>query len=150
MTLVKYEPMRDFDRLSRSLGSFLGSFEPGIKFETGDFLPKVDISETDSTLQIHIEMPGLTKDDFKVSINDERVLIIKGSKKRIAEDKGDEKNGVIYHRIERSCGEFTRSFVLPDYVNTDSINANFDSGVLNLVFEKTAPIKPKEIEISIN
>lgn len=148
MTLVKYEPFRGFGNLTRRMNSMFNSFEPRFAFETGDFLPRVDISETEKQLHLQAEIPGLSKDDFKLTVSDDKVLVLKGSKKRESEDKKEE-NGVTYHRIERSCGEFTRSFVLPDYVNPESISAKFDNGVLNISFDKVEPVKPKEIEISV-
>ncbi len=148
MSIIKYDPFRGLESITRRLSSFLNQFEPSTSFEFGNFVPKVDISEDDKFLKIQAEMPGLSKDDFKVTINDENVLCIKGSKKKEKEEK-DEKDGRTYHRIERSYGEFTRSFVLPDYIKNDSIQAKYEDGVLNITFEKTEPAKPKEIKISV-
>ncbi len=149
MNLVKYDPMPGFGSLTRRLNSLMNNFEPRLSIETGDFLPRVDISETEKQLLIHAEMPGLSKDDFKVTVSDDRLLILKGSKKRNIEDKSEE-GGVTYHRIERTSGEFIRSFALPDYVDAGSIKAKFESGVLAITFDKTEPVQPKEIEISVS
>ncbi|GAB1371864.1 Hsp20/alpha crystallin family protein [Candidatus Kapaibacterium sp.] len=149
MTLVKYDPFRGFNNMARRMNTLISEFEPKLSIETGDFLPRVDISENEKQITIHAEMPGLSRDDFKLTVTDDKVLVLKGSKKREKEDKSDEK-GVTYHRIERSCGEFTRSFVLPDYVKEDSINAKFENGVLTVTLDKSEPVMPKEIEISVN
>ena len=141
--------MPGFGSLTRRLNSLMNNFEPRLSIETGDFLPRVDISETEKQLLIHAEMPGLSKDDFKVTVSDDRLLILKGSKKRNIEDKSEE-GGVTYHRIERTSGEFIRSFALPDYVDAGSIKAKFESGVLAITFDKTEPVQPKEIEISVS
>lgn len=149
MTIMKYNPSRSLGGLTRRMNSIFNTFEPSFAFETGDFLPRVDISETEKQLQIQAEIPGLTKDDFKLTVNDNNVLVLKGSKKRESEEQKNE-NGITYQRIERTCGEFTRSFVLPDNVNPESIAAKFENGVLNIAFDKIEPQKPKEIEISVN
>lgn len=149
MSIVKYDPMRGFDSLAKRMNSFFNNIEPRVGFETGDFLPRVDISENDQKLMITAEMPGISKEDFKVTVDDDRILVIKGTKKRENVEKS-EQGGMTYHRLERTCGNFVRSFALPDYVNTESINAKFENGVLNISFDKAAPVQPKEIEISVS
>lgn len=148
MTLVKYDPFRGFGGLTRRMNSMINTFEPRLAFETGDFLPKVDISETDKLININAEMPGLSKDDFRLTISDDKVLVLKGSKKRESKEEAKDK-GTTYHRIERSCGEFSRSFALPDYVDADSINAKYEKGILNITFNKVEPVQPKEIDIAV-
>lgn len=149
MNLIKYQPFGGLGSMANRMNRIFNSFEPNYSMVTGDFLPKVDISETDKSLQINAEIPGLTKEDIKITLNNDKVLTLKGSKKRESEEKKDV-GGLTYHRIERSCGEFSRSFVLPDYVDDNTINAKFENGVLTITFEKTEPVKPKEIEISVN
>lgn len=148
MTLVKYDPFRGFGGLTRRMNSMINTFEPRLAFETGDFLPKVDISETDKLININAEMPGLSKDDFRLTISDDKVLVLKGSKKIESKEDAQDK-GITYHRIERSCGEFSRSFALPDYVDADSINAKYENGILNITFNKVEPVQPKEIDIAV-
>ncbi|MDX9791091.1 MAG: Hsp20/alpha crystallin family protein [Candidatus Kapaibacterium sp.] len=149
MTLMKYDPNRGFGSLTRRMNSLLNTFEPQLSFEGGGFLPRVDISETNNQLVIQAEMPGLSKDDFKLTVSDECVLILKGSKQISSSDKSDD-NGITYHRIERSRGEFTRSFALPDYVDKDSISAKYENGVLSITLNKIEPVQPKEIEINVS
>lgn len=72
----------------------------------------------------------------------------KGTKKR--ESNSDDTNSKSFIRVERSFGEFQRSFMLPENVNKDSINAKFENGVLDIVLDKAEPEKPKEIEVTIN
>jgi len=148
MSLIKYDPFRGLESITKRLSSFLNQFEPNVSFEFGSFVPKVDISEDEKYLKIQAEMPGLSKDDFKVTITDDNMLCIKGSKKKEKDEK-EEKDGRTYHRIERSYGEFSRSFLLPDYIKNDSIQAKYEDGVLNITFEKTEPVKPKEIQINV-
>lgn len=150
MAIIKYEPFRGFEGIARKMNDFVNSFDTNaFSGNFANFVPKVDISEDEVKLYIQAEIPGLSKEDFKVTINDDNLLIIKGSKKR--EEKTEEDNsGRTFIRIERGYGEFTRSFILPDNVNKESIQAKFDNGVLNLTLDKIEPQKPKEVEISIS
>lgn len=148
MAIIKYDPFRSFGSITRRMNNFLNTFEPTVGLEFGGFLPKIDISEDDKMIYIHAELPGLGKDDFKITVNDDNVLMIRGTKNK-EQEVNDDKNGRIYHRIERSYGEFTRSFMLPDNVKKESINAKFEDGVLNITLDKMEPAKPKEIEISV-
>jgi HSP20 family protein len=92
----------------------------------------------------HIELPGLAKDHVTVAINDGNVLTIRGEKKR--EEKTDDKN---YVRVERSFGSFTRSFTLPENLETTAVQATFEHGVLTVTIPKKEPAAPKEQVISI-
>jgi len=128
------------------MNDFIEGFDKNIfDLEFGNFVPKVDINEDEKNLYILAEVPGIPKDELKISINDDNVLTIKGEKK--AEEKREDKTHI---RIERNYGSFTRSFVLPENVKKESVNANFENGVLKIQFEKTEPIKPKEIEIKVS
>lgn len=148
MAIMRFDPFRSAGSLSRAFGDFFGDLEKGVNVEYGGFAPRVDISEDEKNVFIHVELPGIRKEDVKVTINDEKILSIKGEKKKeeTVEDKSDDRS---YIRVERSFGSFTRSFVLPENIKEDSIQAKFDNGVLNLTLDKIEPKKPKEIEISL-
>ncbi len=146
MAIVRFDPFRGFSGLARRFGDLFEDFEKGINIEYGGFAPKVDISEDEKNIFINVELPGIRKEDVKVTVNDDNVLTIKGTKKReeTVEDKEGDRTFV---RVERSFGEFSRSFILPDNVKSDKIDAKYENGVLNLTLEKVEPKKPKEIEI---
>lgn len=144
MALVRFDPFRGFESLTKKLNEFAGEFEKGFNIEFGAFAPKIDIAEDEKNIFFHVELPGIKKEDVKVSLTDGNVLMIKGEKKR--EDKVEDK---CYIRVERNYGSFSRSFELPDNVKTDSISAKYDNGVLNLTLEKVEPQKPKEVEVNI-
>ncbi len=149
MALIKYDPMRGFEGLAKRMNTFMDSFNDPLFSGSSGFNPVVDISEDEKNIYIHAELPGMKKEDVKISLNDDKVLTIKGSKKR-EEKTEDEKEGRSYMRIERGFGEFQRSFVLPENIKEESIKANYKDGVLDLTIEKTEPVKPKEIEISVD
>ena len=148
MALVRFDPFRGFESLSKRMGDFFGEADKGFNIEFGAFAPRVDISEDEKHLFVHAELPGIKKEDVKVTINDDNVLIIKGEKKREekVEDKDDSKT---YIRVERNYGSFSRSFMLPDNVRTDSIEAKYENGILSLSLEKVEPAKPKEVHVEI-
>lgn len=138
MSIVRFDPFRNFGNMSRVFGDFFGDLEKGVNVEYGGFAPRVDISEDEKNVFLHIELPGIRKEDVKVTINEEKILSIKGEKKQ--EDKVEDNSGDrSYIRVERSFGSFTRTFVLPDTVKADSIVAKFENGVLNLTLEKVEP-----------
>lgn len=148
MTLVRYNPFRTFDSLARRMSDIMGSFERDKfidNFNYSGFLPKVDIKEDEKNIFFKAEIPGINKEDIKITINDDKILRIQGVKKH--EDKREHESFI---RMERSFGEFTRSFVLPENVKEDEVKAEFKNGILEITLEKIEPAKPKEIEISIN
>ncbi|MEJ2068311.1 MAG: Hsp20/alpha crystallin family protein, partial [Deltaproteobacteria bacterium] len=103
--------------------------------------PVVDIYETDESVILKAELPGMTKEDISIEIN-ENNLVLKGE--RCFQKDIKEEN---YHRIERSYGTFSRSFTLPDTVDRDNVTANFKDGILEITIPKIEGAKPKQIEI---
>lgn len=95
-----------------------------------NFLPKVDVAETDKAYEIQIAVPGMKKEDFSIELND-NFLTISGERKLTNEKK--EKN---FHSIETQYGAFSRSFNLPENVDATKINAAYTNGILELVIPK--------------
>jgi HSP20 family protein len=148
MPVVRFDPFRTFGTLSKRMGDFMSEAEKGFSIDYGNFAPRVDIAEDEKNLYFHAELPGIKKEDVKVTVNNDNILLIKGEKKR--EDKFEDKvDDKCFLRVERSFGTFTRSFELPGNVKTDSINAKYDNGILNITLEKIEPEKPKEVEVEI-
>jgi len=148
MTLVKYNPFRGFDSLAKRMNDFVSDFERDsifrdFNFGSNRFLPATDIREDEKHIYISADIPGISKENIKVTINDDNVLQIRGEKKH--EEKKESES---YIRMERVFGEFMRSFILPENVKDDKIQAKFENGVLNITLEKIEPVKPKEIEVS--
>ncbi len=145
MKLTKWYPFQEmeamFDRYTRDLAwPRKGSQEI---METGDWAPRVDISETNDAFTIKVEIPEVKKDDVKVTVEN-GVLTIRGERQQEKEEK-DKK----FHRVERYYGIFTRSFTLPDNVNATRIEASFKDGMLYLQLPKTEEVKPKAIEVKV-
>ena len=107
-----------------------------------DWAPAVDILEDDDKLVFSSDMPGLDRDQVEITLENQ-VLTLRGERKL---DRDDERNN--YHRIERTYGSFSRSFKLPNNVDTAAAKATFDNGILNIELPKREDAKPKKLEIS--
>lgn len=106
-----------------------------------DWRPAADIYEEDGAYMVKVELPGVTKEDIKVTLKDE-VLTIFGERKLEKEEK--KRN---YHRVERSYGSFSRSFHIGETVDHDKIEAKFENGVLEVRLPKGEKALPKQIEV---
>ncbi len=144
MALIKWEPMREFedlmDRYTRAMGWPARANETVTR---GDWLPRVDIVETDNEFVIKAEIPEVQKEDVKVTV-DNGVLSIQGERRQEKDERKEK-----YHRVERSYGSFVRSFSLPENVDDSAIKAVFKDGMLNLTLPKTAAARPKSLEIAV-
>ncbi len=148
MTITRWNPFREFedilDRYNRSMLPNARSNESNELMRKADWAPAVDITETAENYLIKAELPGVAKEDVKVSVH-ENVLTIQGERHLEKEDQ-DKK----HHRIERFYGSFARSFHLPDNVDESNIQANYKDGVLTLTLIKAEKPQPKAIEINLN
>lgn len=144
MTYLRINPWKNFENAARRMNEFAGEIEKGISFEVGGFNPRADIIEDENNYYLHIELPGVAKEDVKISINEERVLTIKGEKKSA---QGSENNSFL--RTERMFGSFSRAFIVPEHLDLEKISAKYIDGVLELSLPKVEPPAPKEIEINI-
>ena len=137
MNLIRYNPntVDLLDNVSRWFDDVL--IEPSLGSAT---LPAVDVRETEEAYLMEVELPGLSEKDVEVKL-DNTLLTISSSK----EEKKEEKNGYVMR--ERRSARFSRSFVLPEGVDREKIDAEFKNGVLNLTFPKVPAVKPKTIEI---
>ena len=148
MTLVRWDPFCELEDMSDRLNRMFS--RPALPRTNGkeakiaaDWVPSVDVSETDGEYQIKAEIPDVKKEDVKVTLED-GVLTIQGERKQEKEE-----NGKKYHRVERSYGSFVRSFTLPDLVDEEKVKAEFKDGVLNLQLPKSEKAKPKAIEVKV-
>ena len=123
-------PFRLMDELMRSTGN--GNRVSG-------FTPLVDVHETEEEYLVKVDVPGVKADDVNVEVND-NVLSISGS--RAADETGQ------VQLVERPYGSFVRTLTLPQGVDSDSIEAGYQDGVLELRIPKPAEQKPKKITIS--
>jgi HSP20 family protein len=147
MNLVKWDPFAELEDVSKSLNRIFGRFpaRPADReaLAMADWAPTVDISETDSAYMIKGEIPGVNKEDVKVTIED-GMITMRGQRKLEKEEK-DKK----FHRIERSYGSFMRSFRVPDDVDENAVKAEFKDGMINVTLPKSGKSKARSINVSI-
>ena len=149
MTLIRFEPFREMDGLfarynpffSRSVAAHQDSVGEG---DSPAWTPVANISETGTDYLIKAELPEVSKEDVKVTV-DENVITISGERRKEAQHE-DEK----VHRVESFYGRFSRSFRLPDDADVDAIEAQSRHGVLKLRVPKTPAPKPKTVEVQVN
>src|SRR5271166_2211411 len=147
-TLEKWNPFREIEEMQSRLASLFGRRMPirdgrEEAFGLTEWMPLVDISEDDKEYTIKVELPGVSKEDVKVTVEG-GVLSITGERKAEKEEK-DKK----YHRIERSYGSFVRSFTLPEGTSTDKVGAEFKDGILKLHLPKDEMAKSKTVDVKI-
>jgi HSP20 family protein len=106
------------------------------------FSPAMDVVENDVNVTVRVNLPGLTADDVRVEVED-GVLAISGEMGDTIEQEGDR-----YHFRERYAGAFQRTLRLPNTIDTDKVEANFEHGVLNIVLPKMAQARPRQIKIT--
>jgi HSP20 family protein len=142
MTVFRFEPIREVENLGRRMRQFMGEFPEGVSVEFGAFSPRINLAEDETKVIIHAELPGIPKEDVKLSIQDNILTIKKKKKKEIDEDK------VNFYRAERVYGAFSRSIEIPVDVDADKVSAKVDNGVLRIELTKMAKdIKEKTINI---
>ncbi len=127
--------------IDQALGDLVGS-EQGEEVSSRRWMPPVDIAENADGLVLYAELPGLSKKDVEITLED-NVLTIRGERLF-----ADEESRESYHRLERAYGAFHRSFHLPANVRPDGVKATFADGVLRIDVPKVEEAKPRKIEIS--
>lgn len=141
MTLVKYKPFQKFKDLSADnfLDDLFGhSISDFIGTEFVNTVPSVNISQSDDDYTIALAAPGLTKNQFNISVDQDQLIVT-------AEIEADEDtNGGTWNRKEFSYTNFKRSFHLSDEVDQQSISAKYQHGILSIVLKKKETAKPKE------
>ena len=147
MTLVQWDPFRELEDMSERLNRVFS--RPSLRnsgkenLTVADWVPTVDISETDGEYLIKAELPEVKKEDVKVTVEN-GVLTLQGERRQEKEEKGKR-----FHRVERLYGSFVRSFSLPESVDESGVKAEYKEGVLNLHLPKSEKVKPKAIDVKV-
>jgi HSP20 family protein len=143
MNVIKYDPFRELrglhDEMSRLFN--VPTTETN-EFARGAWAPSVDIFEDKDKLFVEAELPGMNREDFELTVEN-NVLTLKGERKFEKKTEGDN-----YHRVERSYGSFTRQFTLPQTVTAEGATADFENGVLHVALPKREETKARKIEIT--
>src|SRR5580693_7810562 len=148
MTLItRFDPFREFatiqDRMNRLFRDSYGPEGREEALTTTSFAPPVDVYEDEHNVTLKIEVPGIDEKDIDVRVEN-NTLTVHGERKFENEEK--EEN---YRRVERQYGSFTRTFTLPQTVDTENVSATYDKGVLKITLPKKAEAKPKQIKVNV-
>ena len=109
--------------------------------QTGSWSPSVDIVESTDNYNLTADLPGITKDDIHITV-EEGVLTLSGERKS---ERSESKE--FGHRYERACGKFSRSFKLESGIDNNQIKAEFKNGLLKVVLPKVEASRPFEVSI---
>lgn len=146
MNVIKYDPFRELRGLHDEMNRLFTGLGPSNmdkgEFARGSWAPNVDIYEDKDRLIVEAELPGMNRDDFEISVEN-NVLTLKGERKFEKKTEGDN-----YHRVERSYGAFTRQFTLPQTITAEGATADFENGVLRVALPKREETKARKIEVT--
>jgi len=138
MTMItRIDPFRELANLFENFADGTGKDQ----LMAGSFVPPVDIYEDEHNLVLKLEIPGVSEADLDIQVEN-NTLTVKGERKFEKEEK--EEN---FHRVERRYGSFLRTFRLPNTVDTETVEANYEKGVLRINLAKKAEAKPKQIKV---
>ncbi|MGD8777535.1 MAG: Hsp20/alpha crystallin family protein [Ignavibacteria bacterium] len=152
MTLVRWNPAKELLNMDREFRRIFDVFDNKFgtrkstdeEYESAVWSPLTDIVEDNDKYTLKLDLPGVEKNDVKLSYKDGE-LAISGERKEEKESKESK-----YHRVERSYGKYFRSFRLPEKIKEDKIAAEFKNGTLTVNIPKAEEVKPREISISVN
>lgn len=145
MTITRYDPFRDLRNLQEEVNRlFTGNV--GRTFDDegiarGAWSPSVDIYENKDHIVLEAELPGMNREDFDLTVEN-NVITLRGERRFAKKEDTDN-----YHRVERAYGSFTRSFTLPNTVSGEGASADYRNGVLRVTLPKREETKARRIEI---
>lgn len=144
-TLSRWEPFRGISSLQEQVNRlFENRFASCAEEQTlTAWAPAVDVYETENELVIKADLPEISEKELDVRVEN-NMLTIRGERR--FEQKVKEEN---YLRMERAYGSFSRSFSLPNTVNTEAVKAEYKEGVLTLTLPNRAELKPKQVKINV-
>jgi HSP20 family protein len=150
MALIRWEPVRELQTMQNEMNRLFNTFfdSPSTSTNGGHtplrrWIPAMDVVETADHFVLRADLPGISENDVNIELDD-NVLTISGQR-RSEHESGNEG----YYRVERASGSFSRSLTLPEGVDADGIQANFDNGVLEVKIPKPEQQKPRKVQISL-
>jgi HSP20 family protein len=146
MAIIRWEPARELQTVQSEMNRLFNTFFDGPVTGNGGqkrWIPAMDLVEIDNDFVLRADLPGLSEDDVNIEVED-NVLTISGERKS---EHTERKNG--YYRVERASGSFSRHLTLPEGVDADKIQANFEQGVLEVRIPKPEARKPHKVAISV-
>ncbi|MFN0152567.1 MAG: Hsp20/alpha crystallin family protein [bacterium] len=148
MTLVKWIPRtrpteRAYDAFDSMIQDLFTAPWNGAPALAANWLPATDVLEAPAHFTVKIDLPGMRREDIKISVQNETLSVTGSRDRETAEsDKG-------YSRVERSFGAFTRTFQIPNSIDAKRIEAIYKDGVLTVTLPKSEESQPKQIEVRV-
>ena len=146
MSIVRYDPFRDLrglqDEVNRLFSTNLSRTFGDEGIARGQWTPSVDIYENKDQIVLEAELPGMNREDFDLTIEN-NVLTLRGERRFEKSSDAD-----TYHRVERPYGSFSRSFTLPQTVSAENAAAEYKNGVLRVTLHKREEVKARRINIT--
>jgi len=148
MAIVRWDPARELDSLQSERNRLLSSFfETPARPGSGNggsavarrWIPAMDLVETGDHFVLKADLPGMSEDDVTIELEN-NVLTVAGERKAEYEEKHEG-----YYRLERATGALSRELTLPDGIDAEAVQANFDNGVLEIRIPKPEQAKPRRV-----
>jgi len=144
--IQNWEPLKEMERIQQRMDKmFRDSFARAFKDEKSDFFgktvtfePNVGIKEANTEYIVTVDLPGMNKDDIKIEVKD-NLLVISGERKSEIKTENEK-----IHKEERSYGYFSRTLTLPPDVRTDELSAEYKNGVLNISIPRAGSAQKSE------
>mgnify|MGYP006270127253 FL=1 len=133
MVFARWDPFRDLIRIQQGLERLATHGQQG-------WAPAVDLCETADAFVFTAELPGLTRDQVRIDVHDNRLTIQGRREARVSCEQ--------YHQIERGHGEFLRTFLMPHAVNADAVTADLSAGILTITVPKSAVNAARRVVVS--
>jgi HSP20 family protein len=146
MVITRWDPFRELSSLQNRVNSLFQDYGRSNQDElttSGSFVPAVDVYEDEHKVVLKLEVPGVKQEDLDVQVENQ-TLTVRGQRTFEKEEK--EEN---FQRIERRYGSFSRCFTLPPTISTESVKADYESGVLKIELAKREEAKPKQIKVNV-
>ena len=149
MALIRWEPIADVNAIQNEMNRLFNTYvDQSAPISRGGatsrrWMPAMDLVETAEHYVLRADLPGLSGDDVKIQL-EANVLTVSGERKAQHDEKEEG-----YYRLERAFGGFARSLTLPDGVDADGVQADFDRGVLEIRIPKPEQKKPRQVQITL-
>jgi HSP20 family protein len=140
-TLVRWDPLREAAAMHTELSRLMNGLFDGSGRQTQDWVPTLDVWESDDALHYAFDLPGIPRDKIAIEIEDGALTVA------ATRDRAQKIGGEGFQRFERRYGSFSRTVGLPQGVSEDEIKATYEHGVLEIRVPKPEQPKPKRIEI---
>lgn len=147
MAIVRWEPARELSSLQNEMNRLFSTFFDAPTTGNGGaarrWVPAMDLVETEEHFVLRADLPGVDEKDVTIELEN-NVLTLAGERRSEHEEKREG-----YYRVERATGAFSRALTLPEGIDPDAVQADFDNGVLEIRVPKPEQAKPRKVRIGL-